>query len=436
MPKTVEARKGEESSLRSRSSSRIDEDLQEHAEEESQESDKSAILERLKAQGAVRVFPGMGGNGAGAGDGDGAPGPEEAHSPEEEIQEAPVQETVPAAEAPEEEPVVPETEAPKSGGEDESPESESEGAGGTEETFHERVQRMTDAANNPKWYDLPQHIQNKRHGKWDLSRSRERSGNRDRDVNLEEDVRTNQIERRMMPGTFDVTQKAKNAVSEVVQNPGQTAVGMIPLLGKGLKQKMAEKYDVKERDLLRGIAATTGNEAIKSSAASQAKAVGTKITADRVKAGIGTVTGLVGDFVPGGSLATGAVSAAAGFVGDLATSGDQNQVKRSRAREQARKAMGKEEFGGYKGIDEFIELEKQRHALVSAGKGNAGAAAPAVDNDEQMRRLIAHTRGDTPHYKLYKQRAKQVEKERAEAAKPKTEAGGLMTKVKRFFSRS
>ena len=449
MPKTVEARKGEESVSRSRSSSRSSEEPQEQeqAEEESRESDKSAILERLKAQGAVRVFPGMGGGGPGLGAGQtdaaGTSASEETHSLEQEAEEAPVQSPVPAAETPAEVP----SEAPPAAAEvEETPaqasvpaaeaSADAQGGGGIDQAFHDRVQKTTDAANNPKWYDLPQHIQNSRYGKWDLSRSRERSGNRDRDQNLEEDVRTNQVERRLMPGTFDVTQKAKNAVNDVVQNPGQTAVGMIPLVGKGLKQKMAEKYDVKERDLLRGIAATSGNETIKESASSRAKAVGTKITADRVKAGIGTVTGLVGDFVPGGSVATGAVSAATGLIGDLATSDSRKQVNQSRAREEARKAMGKKEFGGYEGVDEFIELEKQRHALVAAGKSKAGpgAGAPTVDSDEQMKRLVAHTRGDTPHYKLYKERAKQVEKERAEAAKPKTEAGGLMSRVKRFFN--
>ncbi|MBB6734090.1 hypothetical protein [Cohnella zeiphila] len=406
MPKTMETRKGEESSARSGSTSRIAEDSQEQAEEESQETDKSAILKRLKAQGAVRVFPGM-----------------EAETPSRT--EAPLAQ----------EPVA---EAPRSGGEAESSESESQesGGGGIDQAFHERVQKQTDAANNPAWYDLPQHIENARYGKWDLSQSRDRSGNRRQDANLEEDVRTNQIEKRLMPGTFDLTQKAKNAVNDVVQNPGQTAIGMIPLVGKGLKQKAAEKYDVKERDLLRGIAATSSNEAIKTSASSQARALGTKITSERVKAGIGTVTGLVGDLVPGAGLVTGAVSTAAGLAGDLATSGERNQVKKARAREEARRAMGKKEFSAYENIDEFIDLEKQRHALVAAGKGNGGATAPAVDSGEQVKRLTAHARGETAHHKYYKQRAKEVEKERAEAARPKTEEGGLMSRMKRFFGRS
>lgn len=433
MPKTVEARKGEESSARSRSSSRVDEDLQEQAEEESQESDKSAILERLKAQGAVQVFQGMGAGGRAR---EQTPSPEEAPGAEEEVEEAPVQAPVPAVEAPSEAPVAPEAEAPKSGGESESSGSESEEAGGIDPAFHERVQKMTDAANNPKWYDIPQHIRNKRHGKWDLSQSRDRSGNRARDENLEEDVRTNKIENRLMPGKFDVKQKAKNAVNDIVDNPGQTAVGMIPLLGKGLKQKMAEKYDVKERDLLKGIAATTGNEAIKTSTSVQAQAVGTKITADRVKAGIGTVTGIVGDLVPGAGVATGAVSAAAGVASDLATSGSRKQVNQARARQEARRDMGKKEFSAYENIDEFIGLEKQRHALVAAGKGKADAGAPVVDSDEQVKRLTAHARGETAHHKYYKQRAKEVEKERAEAAKPKSEEGGMMSRMKRFFGRS
>jgi len=431
MPKTVEARKGEESSARSRSSSRVDEDLQEQAEEESQESDKSAILERLKAQGAVQVFPGMGAGGRAK-----TPSPEEAPEAEEEAEEAPVQAPVPAVEAPSEAPVAPEVEAPKAGGESESSGSESEEAGGIDPAFHERVQKMTDAANNPKWYDLPQRIRNERHGKWDLSQSRDRSGNRARDENLEEDVRTNKIENRLIPGTFDVRQKAKNAINDVVQNPGQTAVGMIPLVGAGLKQKMAEKYDVKERDLLKGIAATTGNEAIKTSASAQAQAVGTKITTDRVKAGISTVTGIAGNIVPGAGVAASAVGTAAGVVGDIATGDSRKQVNKTRARQEARRDMGKKEFSAYENIDEFIGLENQRHALVAAGKGKAGASSPSVDSDEQVKRLTAHARGETEHHKYYKQRAKEVEKERAEAAKPKSEEGGMMSRMKRFFGRS
>lgn len=435
MPKTTEARKGEESSTRRRSLSRSDEDLQEQSETESQESDKSAILERLKAQGAVRVFPGMGGPGASKGAEQ--PSAEEAPEMEEEAEEAPMQSSVPEVEAPSEAPSGPVAEGPKAGGESESSGGESEEAGrGIDSAFHERVQKTTDAANNPKWYDLPQHIRNKRYGKWDLSQSRDRSGNRERDVNLEEDVRTNKIENRLMPGKFAVRQKAKNAINDMVQNPGQTAVGMIPLAGAALKQKMAEKYDVKERDLLRGIAATTGNEAIKESSASQAQAVGTKIKADRVKAGISTVAGIAGNIVPGASVATSAVSTAAGVVGDIATGDSRNQVHKARARQEARRDMGKKEFSAYDNIDEFIGLEKQRHALVAAGQGKAGAEAPSVDSDEQVKRLTAHARGETQHHKFYKQRAKEVEKERAEAAKPKTEEGGIMSRMKRLFGRT
>ncbi|MFC4598729.1 hypothetical protein [Cohnella hongkongensis] len=448
MPKTFEARKGEDSSARSRSLTPVDEDLQEQAGEESQAPDKAALIARLKAQGAVRVFPGMG---AGGGAGTEAPTSEEAPRAEKASEEAPTSEETPRAEeaseeAPEQAAAVSAAEAPAAASEDEqsAPEaqpakeaidSQSQGTGEIDPAFHERVQRMTDAANHPKWNDFSQRIENARYGKWDLTQSRERSGNRKRDVHLEEDVRTHQVLRQMQPGTFDVRQKAKNAVKDVVQNPGRTAVGMIPLVGGLLKQKMAEKYDVKERDLLRGISSTTTNEALKTSAASQAHAVGATIKAGRVKAGIGMVTGLVGDLVPGGSIVKSAVGAATDFVGDQVVSGERSQMVEARAREQARKMMKKKEFAAG-GIDKFLELEDKRRALQAAGRGKAGGSAPVVDSEDELRELLAHTRGETEHYKYYKKRAKEVLKERAEAAKPKTEEGGLMSRVKRFFGRS
>ncbi|MFC5702802.1 hypothetical protein ACFPVX_15985 [Cohnella faecalis] len=406
MPQAVKVRKADEESTRSRSHSREESEQEEQSEEAEQSPDKAATMERLKAEGAVRVFPGM----------DAGPKPE---APEAtEAPTAPQAATAPSAEV-------------------EASEGESEGVGtGISQDFHDRVKRETDAANNPKWYNLPQHISNARHGEWDLSKSRERSGNRKQDVNLEEDVRTNQIEKRILPGKFDIKQKAKNAVNDVIQNPGQTAAGMIPLVGKGIQQKMAEKYDVKERDLMRGIAATSTDESIQSSAASQAKALGTKITTGRVKAGIGTVTGIAGNIIPGAGQVAGAVGTAAGMIGDIATSGAQTQVKKARAREEARRAMGKKEFAGYENIDEFIGLEQQRHALVDAGKGKAGAAAPAIDGQDQVKRLTAHARGETEHHKHYKRRAKEVEQERAAAAKPKEEGTGLMSRMKKFFGRS
>ncbi|QJD81957.1 hypothetical protein [Cohnella herbarum] len=414
MPNAVKVRKEDEGATRSGSRSGESIEQEEQSEEQAGERpDKAAIMKRLKAQGAVRVFPGM-----------------DAESATEAPVEAPKAPEATAASA------SAETRSTAPSSEVAATESESEQSGGIDKGFHERVQRETDAANNPKWYDLPQHVSNARHGKWDLSQSRERSGNRRQDENLEEDVRTNQIEKRMMPGMFDVSQKAKNAVNDVVQNPGQTAAGMIPLVGKGIKQKMAEKFDVKERDLLKGIAATSTNEAIQTRAASQAKAVGTKITAGRVKAGIGTVTGIAGDLIPGAGQVAGAVGSAAGMIGDLATSSEQTQVKKTRAREEARKVMGKKEFAGYENIDEFIGLEKQRHALVAAGKGKAGAGAPTVDSEEQVQRLTAHARGETAHHEHYKRRAKEVEQERAAAAKPKEEGTGMLSRVKRFFGRS
>jgi len=398
VPNAVKVRKEDEGETRGRSSSREGAEQEEQSEESEQSPDKAAIIQKLKAQGAVRVFPGM-----------------DAGSEAEAPASAPI--------------------ASGPSMESESAGSESEESGGISKEFHERVQKETDAANNPKWYDLPQHIENARYGRWVLSKGRERGGNRRQDVNLEEDVRTNKIENRMMPGKFDVAQKAKNAINDAVQNPGQTAAGMIPIVGKGIQQKMAEKFDVKERDLLKGISATTTNEAIKTSAASQAQAVGTKITAGRIKAGIGTVTGLAGNIVPGAGQVAGAVGTAAGMIGDIATSSQQTQVKKARAREEARKAMGKKEFSGYENIDEFIGLEKQRHALVAAGKGKEGAGAPIVDSEDQVKRLTAHARGETEHHKYYKQRAKEVEKERAEAARPKSEGEGVMSRIKKFFGR-
>ncbi|RED57532.1 hypothetical protein [Cohnella lupini] len=397
-----------------------DGDLEEIEAETEEAPDKEAIMKRLKAQGAVRVFPGSDPESSSA-----APAPiqaEEEESSEGEEEEAPKVEapTTPAAEAG--------ASAP-----------EASGAGTTDPAFHERVKKMTDAANNPKWYDLPQHIENARHGEWDLSQSRERSGARERDVNMEEDVRTNKIGHERAPGMFDVKQKAKNAIDGAVSNPGQTAAGMIPLLGKGIKQKMAEKYDVKERDLLKGISATTTSDSIRESTASQSSAVAAKISNDRFKAGVGTVTGIVGDVVPlsGAGKAASAVGAVAGMIGDRVNKKEIDQVNSSRDRSRARREMGGAEFGAYENIDEFMGMEKQRHALVAAGKGDkaAGAGAPAIESAEQVKRLTAHARGETLHHEHYKRRAKEVEKERAAAAKPKEEGAGMLSRMKNFFKR-
>ncbi|MFC5401659.1 hypothetical protein [Cohnella soli] len=421
MPKHAELRKELEESRKSKGQPEAAGEVSDTAQSE-QASDKKSIMKRLKAQGAVSVFPFLGGGG------------EEEEAPETEATELATEEPKATTEAANTAP-VPESETPESeSGEVESTET---GTGQVDQSFHDRVKKMTDAANDPKWYDLPQHIENARYGKWDLSQQRERSGGRARDVSMEEDVRTNKIENEMNPGLFDVGQKAKNAINDVTSNPAQTAAGMVPVIGKGIKQKMAEKNDVKERDLLKGIAATTTSDSIRESTASQASAVGTKINNDRFKAGVGMVTGVVGDLVPGAGKIGSAVGAVAGLAADQVNKKEIAQVRSSRARAQARKDMGKAEFGEYENVDDFMNMEKQRKALVAAGKGGsaASASAPAVDSAEQVQRLTAHARGETAHHKFYKQRAKEVEKERAAAAKPKEEGTGVLSRIKNFFGR-
>ncbi|MFC5469792.1 hypothetical protein ACFPPD_13745 [Cohnella suwonensis] len=416
MPKHAELRKELEESRKSKGQPEAAGEVSDTAQS-GQASDKKSIMKRLKAQGAVNVFPFLGG------------GSEEEESPESESAEQTVEEPKTTTEAANTSP-SPESESSET-------ESAETGSGQVDSSFHDRVKKMTDAANDPKWYDLPQHIENARYGKWDLSQQRERSGGRARDASMEEDVRTNKIENQMNPGLFDVEQRAKNAINDVTSNPGQTAAGMIPVIGKGIKQKMAEKYDVKERDLLKGISATTTSDSIRESTASQAGAVGAKISNDRFKAGVGMVTGVVGDLVPGAGKIGSAVGAAAGMVADQVNKKEIGQVRSSRARAQARKDMGKAEFGEYENVDDFMNMEKQRKELVAAGKGGpaASAAAPVVDSAEQVQRLTAHARGETAHHKFYKQRAKEVEKERAAAAKPKEEGAGMLSRIKNFFGR-
>ena len=420
MPKHAELHKETEASSKSSASSVAGGELSQTEQETEQAPDKESIMKRLKAQGAVRVFPPMG-----------------TSMPSETA----VEEEASEAEVEQEQEAVTESAGSVDAG-SESGESESSEGGTTDKAFHDRVQKMTDAANNPKWYDLPQHIDNARHGKWDLSQSRERSGGRARDTNLEEDVRTNKIENEMSPGTFNIKQKAKNAISDVTSNPGQTAAGMVPVVGKALKQKLAEKHDVRERDLLKGVAATQSDESVRESAASQGAAISTKINNDRFKAGVGTVTGIVGDLVPGAGKIGSAVSAVAGIAADRVNKKELNQVKSTRARERARKDMGESEFGEYEGVDEVIALEKMRKGLEAAGNGDEDSGAPSNVSGEQVKRLKAHTRGELPHAKLYAKRAKEVEKDseierqKGMEPKPKDEGAGLLSKFKNLFKRS
>lgn len=203
MPKHAVLRKETEASSKSSVPSLADSELAQ-TEQTEQAPDKEAIMKRLKAQGAVQVFPSMPSKLSTP-----SAQAEETESPEVESEEAPVSETASAAIAG---PAASASASPSA--------SPSAGAGipagETDPAFHARVQKMTDAANNPKWYDLPQHIENARHGEWDLSQSRERSGARKRDVDMEEDVRTNKIGNERAPGMFDVKQKEKYSNSYII----------------------------------------------------------------------------------------------------------------------------------------------------------------------------------------------------------------------------
>jgi hypothetical protein len=402
------------------------EEESETAGQESEEApDKSAVMKRLLAQGAVSVLPFSRSSSSTA--------PATASAPEVA---SPAQESQTVRERSDAPLTAPST---PSAGESESSGSESD------EAFHSRVEKQTEKANNPSWYNLPQHIENARHGKWDLSQSRSRRSalTPEEASKHREDILTSQNQQRLAPSTFDVKQKAKNAVNDMVSNPGQTAAGMIPLVGTAIKAKMKEKRDVKERDVLRGISATTTEDSVKQSSSAQAAAVSTQINNNRFKAAVGTVTGAASNFIPGsGAVATG-VTTVAGAIGDQVNKKELASVTSSRAREEARKKMGRSEFAEYENVDQFINMEDQRHALVSAGKAGAGAgagaagpAAPSLNSQYEVRRMVAHSGGDTPFHAEYKRRAKEVQQERAAAAAPPGQSGGFMSKVKNFFSRS
>ncbi|MCD9022376.1 hypothetical protein [Cohnella silvisoli] len=404
----------------------------ETAGQESEETpDKSAVMKRLLAQGAVSVFPFS--RPSASDSPAAAPTPEVAPPTEQSVvrerSDAPL--TVPSTPT-----------ASMESAESESAESESSGSE-SQEAFHRRVEQQTEKANNPSWYNLPQHIENARHGKWDLSQSRSRRSalTPEEASKHREDILTSQNEKRLAPSTFDVGQKAKNAINDVVSNPGQTAAGMIPLVGTAIKAKMKEKYDVKERDVLKGISATTTDDSVKQSSSAQAAAVSTQINNNRFKAAVGTVTGAASNFVPGGGAVSTAATTVAGAIGDQVNKKELASVTSSRAREQARKKMGRSEFAEYENVDQFMNMEDQRHALVAAGKagpgaGGAGPAAPSLNSQDEVRRMVAHTRGDTPFHAEYKKRAKEVQQERAAAAAPPGQSAGFMSKVKNFFSRS
>lgn len=396
--------------------------IEAESEESEQGSDKAAIMQRLKAQGAVKVFPTAGGESSSSGTGPSPQGPV-AQAPEKESAE--------------------ESETEEAESEDAIREKRQAAHETEQQAFLERTNKQIEKANNPSWYNLPQHVHNARHGKWDLNQKRTRSGGREQDLNLEEDVRTHIHTGKMDPGMFDVRQKAKNAWEEVSNNKVATAAGMVPIVGGVAKQVMMERDDVHERDLLRGVAATSHtDESVKGKATEQADALRTKITGGRVKAGIGVVTGVVGKAVPG----AGNISSAAGTVAklavDQATKGANKKVISARAREKARQDMGKEEFGEYEGVEDYIALEKMRKQLEKAGDGNEDSGAASMIAPDMLNRLKAHTRGQIPNAKLFKNRAKEFEKEReAERQKgmepkPGQEGDGMLSKIKGFFRRS
>lgn len=423
-----------------------DEIEQQESEQSEQQTDHEALMKRLKAQGAVRVFPFAGPGSKSQPSGSGAKGAEE----EQDEREA--QEESPGAEQAEREPealppVAEEVEAGEAEGQDDVdfgpdwdlPQGRERSGGRFRDTNMQedlRVQQSVDAANNPKWYDLPQRIENERHGPWDLSKSRDRSGGRKQDTNLEEDVRTNKVLNQMNPGLLDVGQRAKNAFNDAADNPAATAAGMVPVAGAALKQAIKERPDVRERDMLRGVAATQSSDDVRESAGSQAQALSTKINNDRFKVGVGTVTGAVGKAVPGSGLIGSAVGAAAGVAADKVNGGALKQVQETRAREKARKDMGKAEFAGYDGVEEAMVLEKIRKQLEAAGEGDEDSGAPSEVSEDMLKRLKAHTRGEVPNAKLFQERAKQHEKEReAERQrgmepKPKEESG-FFSKLKK-----
>jgi hypothetical protein len=396
MPGKAEAVKRPGAPMKSSSSVALEE-LESQEVETEEQPDKAAIIERLKAQGAQKVLPGSSGSG-----------------------------TAPTAPTP---PSAVESEAVEA-------ESEQDLA---HKAFLDSTQKKVDAANNPAWYNLPQKIENARYNEWDLSQSRGRSGGRERDINMEEDVRTNKNVNQMAPGLFDVRQKAKNAYADVTNNPMQTAAGMVPVFGSAIKQGLAERDDVNERDLLKGVATTESDAAVIESASSQSEALGTKITSGRVKAGISTLTGGVGKLVPGVGTVVGAAGTAANLAVDQVSSGATKKVTDMRAREKARKDMGKSEFRGYEGVEDYIAMDKMKKQLKSAGEGDEDSGAASNVTPEMLQRLKAHTRGELAHSKHYKNRAKEYQKEqeaerqKGMEPKPKQEGAGLLSKLKGLF---
>src|SRR5690554_1053212 len=127
MPGKAEAVKSPEKPM-SRQALSSPEEIESEESEIEEQPDKAAIIERLKAQGAQRVLPGS--------------------------DPTPSASSVPAASA-------------SSAVESEGPEAESE-QDSTHQAFLDKTQKQVDASNKPAWYDLPQKIDNARHGEWDL----------------------------------------------------------------------------------------------------------------------------------------------------------------------------------------------------------------------------------------------------------------------------
>jgi len=398
-------------------------------EEEEFSPERAAIVERLKRQGAVQVLPSRYGGAGGAGAGAGAGQSREDLAPDrpyEDVQEylalERLRKQIKNAKSAGVTPDLPEPLRKRL-------EAHEKGAIPMAKWYKKRAAEYRKEAEARAKAEL----------EW-YHPTRERAGARDRDVNMEQDIEdhlTQEHLRKMNPRLRDVRQRFRNMKDDYSQHWGRKAAGKVPVAGPFIEHAINRAEDIDTRDAMLGMAQVQTDEQLAGQTRGQAQAIDKTIDAGWIKAGISSVTGVAGNFVP----VPGAGAAAnfgGGMLVDKAYSDSRSTVQEMTARMRARKDMRKDEFREYEDEQEFILLEKLAEQFRKGGQGDEDSGMMSTLTPELQRRLMAHMKGMIPNRNEMEYRAKLLNRERERQFKaglePKPETG-ILAKFKRFFSR-
>jgi|GEM_PF-2210879 len=269
--------------------------------------------------------------------------------------------------------------------------------------------------------------------------TRERAGRRERDLNMEEDVRTNIHMHRMNPGLFDVKQRWRNFKEN--KHKARAVISLTPVIGAGVAHYSTAKENRQARDVLLGMSQVQTDERLAEQNKRQAQALDKVNTAGWIKAGISGTVGVASYFlspVPGVGVV---VNKGAGALVDKAYSQSNETVREMRARMRARQDMSQSEFEPYQDEMEFILLEKLAEQFRKGGQGDEDSGMMSELGPDLQRRLMAHIMGMIPDREEMEKRAKALLEERENQFKaglePRpAENTGLLAKFKGWFSRS